>query len=88
MSPIELPKLLACPKCNDTENLQRRSLVDIYDNGVLQENGYFDFDDMQNPEIVYETQETTGEFWCDNCDIILVMKSNVDATFKLFIKGD
>ena len=43
---------------------------------------------MQNLEIVYETQETTGEFWCDNCDIILVMKSNGDATFKLFIKGD
>jgi hypothetical protein len=81
----ELPKLLACPKCNNTENLERRSIVDVYDCGLLQEDGYFDFDDMKPLNIVYETQEPTNEFWCGECEIPLVMKSNGFGTFKLFI---
>jgi hypothetical protein len=81
----EIKVRIACPKCHKDDQLQRQCKVDVYEKGELYNDGNFDLDDSDAPEITWETQEYTNTYWCLNCEILLKMKLLDDDSFYTLV---
>ena len=71
---------LACPDCGSTSLRSVEQAEMLYDVTLTRDaNGALQYDYSGESELLYETAEPTGAFWCPECDRGLDEDELVDA---------